>query len=135
MTNIERSLATDRFNDVERVAHLRRPDSTKLFLPLYAVGLFGSLLCVLCVVGSADMTAALPTAVLITLTALPVIAAVAIPGNDFFSPFQLVAAYFLVYYGARSAFLQLNSRAMRLGLLQYDDYVPIATWLAVFAFF
>jgi len=88
MTNTERFLVTDRVGGFERGAHLRRPDSAKLFLPLYAVGLFGSVLFVLCFFGAVDVTAALPTAVLITLTASPVIAAVAIQETIFSRPFN-----------------------------------------------
>jgi hypothetical protein len=55
-------------------------------------------------------------------------------GRDLFSPFQLVAGYFFLYYGARSAYLQLNPSAPRLGLLEYDDYLPAAAWLATLAF-
>ena len=103
-------------------------------LLLYGVGIFGSVLFSLCLLGAVDFWAALPTAVLITLTALPAIAAFSMRGYDLFSPFQLVAGYFLVYYGARAAYLQLNSHAMPLGLLAYDDYVPTAAWLASLTF-
>jgi len=89
---------------------------------------------VLCVWGEVDIFAAIPTAILISLTALPAIAAFTMRGYDLFSPFQLVAGFFLLYYGARSAYLQLNPSAPRLGLLEYDDYLPTAAWLATLTF-
>ena len=55
-------------------------------------------------------------------------------GYDLFSPFQLVAAYFFVYYGARAAYLQLAPQAMRLGVLEYDDSLATAAWFAVLTF-
>ena len=114
--------------------HPARSHFASLLVPLCAVALFGTVLCVLCFAGSVEISAALPTAVLITLTALPGIAALTMRGQDLFSPFQLVACYFLLYYGVRAASLQLDPYTTRLGVLEYDDYVPTAAWLAALAF-
>src|SRR5690349_19921746 len=118
----------------ERKGSLNGMQSAGILLPLYSVALFGSVLFSLCVLGAVQISAGVPTAVLITLTALPAIAALSSRGQDLFSPFQLVACYFLIYYGARSAYLQLNPHALRLGLLEYDDYLPTAAWFAVLTF-
>ena len=114
--------------------HPARSHFASLLVPLCAVALFGTVLCVLCFAGSVEITAALPTTVLITLTALPGIAALTMRGQDLFSPFQLVAFYFLLYYGIRAASLQLDPFTTRLGVLEYDDYVPTAAWLAALTF-
>lgn len=119
---------------LKRPGFLTRPPGATLLLPLYCVAIFGSVLLILCAWGDVDIFAAIPTAVLISLTALPAVAALTIRGHDLFSPFQLVAGYFLLYYGARAAYLQLNPSALRLGLLEYDDYLPTAAWLAALAF-
>jgi oligosaccharide repeat unit polymerase len=118
----------------ERRGYLNRPPSTTLLLALCGVALLGLALLILCVFGDVDISTAMPTAILISLTALPALAALTMRGYDLFSPFQLVAGYFFLYYAARSAHLELNPRALRLGLLDYDDYLPTAAWLAVLTF-
>jgi hypothetical protein len=111
-----------------------RAPSAGVLLSLYGLAIFCAALFGLSFLGDIEVSAAIPTATLISLTALPGVAALTMPGHDLFSPFQLVAAYFLVYYGARAAYLQLDPSALRLGLLEYDDYLPLATWLAVLTF-
>jgi hypothetical protein len=115
-------------------ARLTRPDSISLLVSLYGIALFSAVLSVLCLANSVEVSAAVATAVLITLTALPAIVALTTRGQDLFSPFQLVGCYFLLYYGVRAASLQLDPYATRLGVLEYDDYVPTAAWLAALTF-
>src|SRR5947207_12794880 len=97
---------------LDRSADIGAP-SPNLLLVLYAGALSTLALLSLCVFGDVDLSAALPTAVLIGLTGLPAITALTLRGYDIFSPFQLVAAYFLVYYAVRAEYLQLNTRALR----------------------
>jgi oligosaccharide repeat unit polymerase len=113
---------------------LNKASSASFLLSLYGVALFSAALFSLCFLGDVDVSAAVPTAILVSLTALPAIAALTMRGRDLFSPFQLVAAYFFLYYGARSVYLQLNPHAVRLGLLAYEDTLPVAAWLAGLTF-
>lgn len=119
---------------LKRQGYFSRPLSLSVLPALYAGALFSAVLFTLLFIGAVDISAAIPTAFLISLTALPAITALVVRGQDLFSPFQLVAGYFVIYYGARVAYLQLNPRALRLGLLEYDDYLPTAAWLAALAF-
>jgi hypothetical protein len=107
--------------------------TTRPFLALGAIALFAMTLGILCACG-VDPWAALPTATLVTITAVPGIAALTSRELDLFSPLQLVALYFLLYYGIRAAILQVDPTAMRLGVLEYEDYVPAGVWLAIVAF-
>jgi hypothetical protein len=139
VTNLKGSLipfpwGTLRRDARERNTCLTKPGSASVLVPLYAMALFASALSILCLIGSGEISAAIPTALLISLSALPPLVALSTSARDLFSPFQFVAGYFLVHYGARSAYLQLNPRAQRLGLLAYDDYLPTATWLAILTF-
>ena len=118
-----------------RVNRLMVPATCQTALPVVCVlSVFGAVVTALHFMGDVDVEATIPTATLISLTLLPAAAALTVRKQDLFSPLQLVAGYFLLYYGARAAYLQLNPDALRLGALAYDDYVPEAAWLGALAF-
>ena len=118
-----------------RVNRLTVPATRHTALLMVCVlSVFGAVLTALHFLGDVDIEAAIPTAVLISLTLLPAAAALTVRKQDLFSPLQLVAGYFFLYYGARAAYLQLNPDAARLGALAYDDYLPKAAWLGALAF-
>ncbi len=111
------------------------PGTRQTALPvLFVLLIFSGVLTALAFLGDVDIWGAVPTATLISLTLLPAATALTSRSKDIFSPLQLVAAYFFLYYGARAAYLQLNPQALRLGLLAYDDYLPQAVLLAALAF-
>jgi hypothetical protein len=118
-----------------RVNRLTAPATRHTALLMVCVlSVFGAVLTTLHFLGDVDIEAAIPTAVLISLTLLPAATALTVRKQDLFSPLQLVAGYFFLYYGARAAYLQLNPDAARLGALAYDDYLPEAAWLGALAF-
>jgi hypothetical protein len=116
-------------------ADIMLPATGQTAFPILCVlSVFGTVLTALHFLGGIEAGAAIPTATLISFTLLPAAAALTAGKKDIFSPLQLVAGYFFLYYGARAAYLQLNPHALRLGVLAYDDYLPEAVWLGALAF-
>lgn len=128
------SFVVSRPPGVGRIGHPDTPDLVRLSFPLIAIALFGVVLFVLHFGGSVGVLDSLPTALLVTFTVAPLLAGVLSSRYDLFSPFHLVAAYFFLCYGARCIYVALNPHAIRLGLLEYDDYLPTAAWMALAAY-
>jgi len=106
------------------------PRSSLARRSLLILGLIATVTPTLLALFDLEVFQALPIAVLVALTLQRLIELALSRHQDLFEPINLVAAYFLLYFGLRALYVLGFSNVQRLGFFFYDDYIPAALWCA-----
>lgn len=94
------------------------------------VGLAGTMLPLLLWLLDLSVSQAVPIAVLVGLAGQRLVELAIGRHQDLFEPANLVAAYFILYFAFRAAYVLGFTAVPRLGFFSYDDYLPEALWCA-----